>query len=753
MVILLFLFYPGIFLVKGAWLISDHAEQHFPWAYYLAEQLKAGVIPFWTHMIHSGFPITAEGQIGSFYLPNLLFQGLLPIRPAYAWNIVFHLLLSSFFMYGYLRSLQLSRTGAVFGAVVYLFGSTLGGAYYNITSLKVLTWFPLTLILADRLIQERSIQWGRVLLLGFVFSLQILVGYLQYAAYAILFTLLYFIFRYFESNPFRSKNVIVPLFSVAAALLLGAFIASPQILLTFELALHSNRAGLSEESFAYIGSYSPLAVSCLLFPSLEPLFASKLYLGIIPLFFICVSLASLSRHPQKVVIFLFLIALILALGNMSPLYVAIVKFFKFYSFRTPVKFIFFAGFFLTVLAASGMDCALSGIHIRRVIRGARIYFAILLVSILGVVVSFLIFRFFQEPLYQLGEWIVQKTIYGKPGHPFGWEHYEAKLSEYVTYAQFLLNPLGKIILVPVIKIILAVTLIGWFLKRQFKARKFILLAFILMIVDLYAYSFADVQRDYAPYKEFFKENASVRFLKDQLGKDRYFIYSVNPSEAPLPAGKNMIYGLNTANAYSPLIMKDYYDFFSSMGGINDSNGYHPIEDTFFYDNLKLLGMLNVKYIMSDRDLKAPTMKKIFTEESWTIYENSLRMNEMVLVREYEVYSDHDQIMKTIRSIKFDPAKTVLIEKEPIFYGDENAEVKGDRIMSLTDKPEHRDIEVLCTEDMILVIAQLFFPGWEATVDGQKAELYRVNAILTGIPLRKGRHQITLKYAPFRRIFD
>jgi len=178
-VLSLYLFYSKIFAVQGAWLINDHAEQHFPWAYYLAQSLKAGHLPFWTNQVHSGFPIAAEGQIGSFYLPNIVFYTFLPIKAGYAWNILFHLLLSGVFMFRYLRSLEIREAGALFGTLAYLFGSTLGGAYYNITSLKVLTWFPLSLILIDQMIRSEKIRWGKAVLLGVVFSLQILVGYLQ----------------------------------------------------------------------------------------------------------------------------------------------------------------------------------------------------------------------------------------------------------------------------------------------------------------------------------------------------------------------------------------------------------------------------------------------------------------------------------------------------------------------------------------------------------------------------------------------
>jgi len=262
------LFYFEILTVKGAWLVGDHSEQHYPWAVFLADQLKQGMLPFWTNLIHAGFPLIAEGQIGAFYLPNIIFYRFLPIEYGYAWNIIFHLLLSGFFMLRYLKSIGIEDRSAVFGTLVYLFGSTLGGAYYNITSLKVLTWFPLTLLLADQVIREAKFQVSKIVGLGFIFSLQLVAGYLQFAAYAILFTSLYLFFRLFDLKRRDIRLFVVSFGNLALAVLLAALISFPQLYLTYELAVLSNRAN-PEESFAYIGSYSPFAFVCLLFPTIR----------------------------------------------------------------------------------------------------------------------------------------------------------------------------------------------------------------------------------------------------------------------------------------------------------------------------------------------------------------------------------------------------------------------------------------------------------------------------------------------------
>jgi len=718
--------YPDIIFLRGTWIIGDHAEQHYPWAVYLAEHLKAGTIPFWTNLINSGFPITAEGQIGSFYLPNWIFYLSFPIRAGFSWNIIAHLLVSGIFMFQFLRSLELSKQSSFFGTLIYLFGTTYGGAYYNITSLKVLAWFPLTLILADRIVRDESVKWGKIVLLGFVFSLQILAGYLQFAVYSILFTGLYFLARMVEARPLLSPRNLTLFVSIGISGLIGLLISAPQLALTFQLALQSNRANLTE-SYAYIGSFSPFSVLCLIFPNLEGLFASKLYLGVIPIFFACIALSSGSDRGMRKITILFLIAFLLALGQFSPLYVPIVKLFHFYSFRTPVKFIFFAGFFLSVLAAGGMEELIRG-NWERVSRGAKVFFVTVFALLSGVIIAYFISRYFKNELYQIGEALVKKLIYGRPGHPFGWEHYQEEVRTFVTNAERLLNPLNPVILIPLAKIGVVLTLIVWFVRSRSRVLIFYVLSVLVLMTDLYAYSFGPRSRDYATYESFYRENAVIHFLKAHLDQDRYFIFSDNTSDAPLPVSKNMIYGLRSVNSYSPLVPKDYHNFFSKMGGINDSNGTLKVEPQYLYDHLKNLSMLNVKYILTDWELTSPNLKKVLSDEKWSIYENLLVMGRYFLV----------------------PRDMALLEKEPkTYYGARDVSVKSDKVQIVEEKDERIQLMVESQRDQVLLVSQLFFPGWFAKVDGKEAEIFRTNYILDGIPLAQGKHQVELTYHPFK----
>jgi len=50
-------------------------------------------------------------------------------------------------------------------------------------------------------------------------------------------------------------------------------------------------------------------------------------------------------------------------------------------------------------------------------------------------------------------------------------------------------------------------------------------------------------------------------------------------------------------------------------------------------------------------------------------------------------------------------------------------------------------------DGVLVLSEMYYPGWQATVDGNEATIWRANAGLRALPLTAGQHEVTLVYRP------
>lgn len=57
------------------------------------------------------------------------------------------------------------------------------------------------------------------------------------------------------------------------------------------------------------------------------------------------------------------------------------------------------------------------------------------------------------------------------------------------------------------------------------------------------------------------------------------------------------------------------------------------------------------------------------------------------------------------------------------------------------------IDAVAQADGLLVLADQYYPGWQATVDGVPVAILRVNYIMRGVPLAAGRHRVEFVFAP------
>ena len=48
---------------------------------------------------------------------------------------------------------------------------------------------------------------------------------------------------------------------------------------------------------------------------------------------------------------------------------------------------------------------------------------------------------------------------------------------------------------------------------------------------------------------------------------------------------------------------------------------------------------------------------------------------------------------------------------------------------------------------VVVFSEIYYPGWTATIDGQEAELGRVNYVLRALQVKPGKHEVILSFFP------
>lgn len=761
----LVIFYPELFLARSGALIADHLEQHYPWAHLLWQSLHQGVLPFWTPLIQCGFPIAAEGQIGIFYLPNLLLYGLLPFHWAYSYTHIVHYLLVGWGTYVYARQMKLIPIAACIAAFIYVFGTSYGGAYYNMTSLKALTWFPWLLFIFERFYKTRKFLY--VLALGFLGSLALLAGYLQIAVLALFVFLLYGFLRLFlfpDDEVQGMRKTIIGVGGIFCGLVLAVLISLPQILLTFDLAMRSNRA-LAVEGYAYVGSLFPGALATLIFPLTQVLFrGNSFYMGIFSLFLIFFAFfSSKNREEQKLLrlwLWIAVLALLLALGQWSPLYIGLVKLMHFYSFRTPAKFLIFVCFSLSMLCGIGFQKAWlsndgqeSQVVRRRV---SKAFLILIVVSCFLVALVLCVVQQYPALMQQAGDWFIRHFLFQKPGHPHSLLMYQEKMHGYLrtVFPVFSLkNPwslwnysiLG-------IGVLFSVGL------RRLKTRiqYWLVAGFVFLFLDLYAFSFFDIKTDFDNYDHLKSKDVFAEKLAKALEQSPGRIYGFRQTGEllPLTPDTNMLYGIEEIGAYSPFVFSRYYETIGQFGNVNDSNFIVNPSPQFVLNHLNLLNFLDVAFVVSAQPFHHPDLSlwPIDSAKPYYLYRNQGEHARAFFVTQCQIVKGWEELKNQFMASGFDPRRTVLFEESELqkikdFSSPDNTTAHTTFHLTINGT-SRQQWEIETDRPGFFVISNTLYSGWRATLNGQKQPILCANGLFQGIWISKaGRYVLSLTFNP------
>ena len=216
---------------------------------------------------------------------------------------------------------------------------------------------------------------------------------------------------------------------------------------------------------------------------------------------------------------------------------------------------------------------------------------------------------------------------------------------------------------------------------------------------------------------------------------------------------NMFDGLSVINDYGPFWLKRYQAVtgFSAGGGMPPAN----------LRNYKMLSLLGTRYLMvlspeskrsieqvtldsteSDGPVKAFSVAAV-TANGITIFENPNALARFRFARHVTPAQDLDDALSLMNLPGFDPRNEAVVE------GIENAEPTAPGNI-LSERIENTrlawDVETFGRS--FFIVADSFFPGWTATVDGRQVPIYPVYGCVRGIWIENaGRHHVEFQFVP------
>ncbi|MDQ3013045.1 MAG: YfhO family protein, partial [Acidobacteriota bacterium] len=148
-------------------------------------------------------------------------------------------------------------------------------------------------------------------------------------------------------------------------------------------------------------------------------------------------------------------------------------------------------------------------------------------------------------------------------------------------------------------------------------------------------------------------------------------------------------------------------------------------------------------------------RKQYDQDGVQIYENQHVLPRVWLTTQAEAVTS-DEALRRIKGkseAAFNPKTMALLEAPPetlrgLSGGELGAEEKAQIIRY---ESNNLVIETNAARQTVLVVSEMNYPGWEAKVDGQQANIRTTDYLLRGVILPAGKHRVEMRYtAPAAR---
>ncbi|KKL70424.1 hypothetical protein LCGC14_2105030, partial [marine sediment metagenome] len=138
--------------------------------------------------------------------------------------------------------------------------------------------------------------------------------------------------------------------------------------------------------------------------------------------------------------------------------------------------------------------------------------------------------------------------------------------------------------------------------------------------------------------------------------------------------------------------------------------------------------------------------KIVYDKDVLIYENEGALPRAFVAYDYKKVANAEAALAALSEGTVDSSKTVVLE-ETLKERFERRKTKPTRAKIIKAALNKLRIEVKNPRAGLLFLADNYYPGWTALVNGKKTKIYRANYTFRAVPVPKGNNVIEFIYRP------
>jgi hypothetical protein len=224
---------------------------------------------------------------------------------------------------------------------------------------------------------------------------------------------------------------------------------------------------------------------------------------------------------------------------------------------------------------------------------------------------------------------------------------------------------------------------------------------------------------------------------------------------------SMVFGIEDIIGYNPLRLADYERAVGPGENAEDPN-LRQFPATFRGYKCRLASLLGLEYLVLDRPIerlprhfaRLTGAERLYGSGRMWVYRLNSESPRVYVARQVDPI-DSEAALDQQELPEFDRRTEALIDlaSMPLLKGRYTeaaaASIRrpGSRARITEYERNSVSIDVESDHDGVLVLHDIYYPGWEATVDGVRRPILRANLLFRGVEVEKGRHRVEFHFRP------
>ena len=217
--------------------------------------------------------------------------------------------------------------------------------------------------------------------------------------------------------------------------------------------------------------------------------------------------------------------------------------------------------------------------------------------------------------------------------------------------------------------------------------------------------------------------------------------------------RSLTLGLQDIQGYDPVYYMDYLRF---IDAINWAAAGSTTENNVLPSGLNspLLRLLNVRYVVvpdvtpapdSDLAMLNERYREVFRNGEVRVLEVTDALPRAWVVHEARQEQD-ESILPLLAGGMIDPRQTALTT-DPAPALETLSSGARDEVGITQYEPDQITLSTSLGASGLLVLSEVYDPGWDVLIDGRRADLLKVDGHLRGVVVPAGAHEVVFRYSP------